>query len=257
LHRIPRYREMADRTIAAAEELFEVLEADWRENADGEGWYEVEKGAPVWMDGCDEPHNHFLAVGAAMIHLAAVSDNPLWRDRVEKMARTLKNDMRHVPDGDLYVWPYWWSKGKVYGGWSPEDQVSRNTPGMTPRQNMEDFSHGSIDVNFAWRCHQDGIVFTRQDLARIANTFLKNIVRRTDDGQLTFADRVDGVGTAGRYNLQGPAWPLLAEFRPEILDVFREMRAQSPWNGYAVWILQSANMNLMRTRLAQASAGDR
>ncbi|NLF17357.1 MAG: hypothetical protein GX595_08875, partial [Lentisphaerae bacterium] len=67
-------------------------------------------------------------------------------------------------------------------------------------------------------------------------------------------DRVDGSGPAGRYDQQGPGWILLAERQPEILDIFGEMRAQSPWNGYAVWILQSATMNLMRARLAQTAA---
>lgn len=37
---------------------------------------------------------------------------------------------------------------------------------------------------------------------------------------------------------------------PDILDILREMRNDSPWNGYAPWMLQSANMNLMRARLA-------
>lgn len=243
------YRTKAETYIAAAEKLFCILEEGWRENDAGEGWYEVEKGAPVWMDGCDEPHNHFLALGAAMLHLAAATGDGFWRDRVEKMAHTIRNDMRHVPDGDLYVWPYWWSKGKAYNGWTREDDVSRNTPGKKPVQSMEDFSHGSIEINFAYRCYRDGIVFTRLDLERLANTFQHNIVRRTDGGKLTFANRVDGSGGVGRYDRLGPSWPLLAEFKPGILDTFREIRRDSPWIGYTPWLLQSANMNLIRRRL--------
>jgi len=250
-----RYRSRAAAYIAAAEGLFRIIDEGWRENAEGEGWYEVEKDAPVWMDGCDEPHNHSLAVGAAMVQLAAATRSPLWHSRAEKMARTLKNDLRHVSDGDLYVWPYWWSKGKAFNGWEPKDGVSRNTPGKKPVQSMEDFAHGSIEINFAYRCFRDGIVFTRQDLERLANTFERNIVRRREDGSLTFADRVDGKGKAGRYDRLGPSWPLLAEFRPGILETFREMRAESPWNGYAVWMLQSANMSLMRKRVAAAGNG--
>ena len=158
--------------------------------------------------------------------------------------------MRYLPEADLYIWPYWWSKGKVYNGWGPADDISRNTPAMKPRQTIEDFSHGSIEIGFAYRCYRDGVVFTRQDMERLANTFTHNIVRRTEDGNLTFADRVDGGDAVGRYDVGGANWPLLAEFSPSVLDVFREMRAESAWNGYPVWMLQSANMNLMRTRLA-------
>lgn len=92
----PHYKAKADEFIAAVEELMEVLEDDWKENDEGEGWYAVALGAPVWMDGVDEPFNHFLAVGRTMIQLAAVTENPKWRDRAEKMARVFKNDLRIV-----------------------------------------------------------------------------------------------------------------------------------------------------------------
>jgi hypothetical protein len=48
----------------------------------------------------------------------------------------------------------------------------------------------------------------------------------------------------------GPHWVRLSTFRADILDRFREIRKDSPWNGYALWMLQSANMNLMREQLA-------
>lgn len=250
LRRIPRYASKAKTYQSAAEEIFRLLDADWHTNDRGEGWYTVPKGAPIWMDGCDEPHNHYLAVGCAMIHLAAISANPAWRDHVTRMARTLRNDMRHQPETDAVIWPYWWSKGKVFNGWEPEDNVSRNTPGKHPTRSMVDFSHASIDVNFACHCFQEGIIFTREDMLRLCNTFTRNIVRRTDDGALTFAARVDGKGAQGTYDMLGPNWVLLSTFRPDILDRFREIRKDSPWNGYALWMLQSANMNLMRKQLA-------
>ena len=249
LRRVPEYRQRAATYQAAAEDLFRVMEERWRTNDKGEGWYDLEKGAPVWFDGCDEPHNHALAMGCAMLHLAAISPDPTWRRHVECLARWLRNDMRLEAEKEAYIWPYWWRGGKVFNGWSPADGVSRNTPGMYPIRSMVDFSHASIDVGFAYHCFKDGIVFTRQDMIRLGNTFTRNIVRHTPEGKLTFSARVDGKGTPGTYDLLGPNWVLLSEFRPEILERFQEIRRDSPWNGYALWMLQSANMNLMRSRL--------
>ncbi len=257
LRREPHYAAKAREYIAAAEATFAALEEQWRENDAGEGWYAVPKGAPIWMDGCDEPHNHYLAVGSAMLNLTPATGDAKWAERVAKMATTIKNDLELNAETNGYVWTYWWTKGHVYKGWSPRDGVSRNTPGKYPTRSAEDFSHASVDVNFMYRCARDGIVFTREDLIRLANTFLKHIVRRGEDGVLTFADRVDGKGKAGTYDRLGPSWVRLAEVAPSILDLFREIRRDSPWNGYALWMLQSANMNAARLALEPAAAGGR
>lgn len=243
-----RYREKAREFVGATVEIMEVLEADWRENEQGEGWYSVARGAPVWLDGLDEPHNHFLAVGRAMVELAAVTRDPRWNDRAEKMARTFRNDLSLQENGS-YVWPYWWSKGYAYNGWGPGQDVSDNTPALPPVQVAEDYSHGSIDVHFAWLCHRNGIVFEKQDMERIAATFTGNLLAETEAGRPTLHERVDGTGRLSHHDQRGPNWVLFAEHEPKIFEVFRGLWEDERWTPRLVQMLASANLNLMAAKL--------
>lgn len=245
---LARYREKARTFTEATVAIMEVLEADWRENEQGEGWYVVPRGAPVWLDGLDEPHNHFLAVGRAMVDLAAVTGDRRWHDRAEKMARTFRNDLSLQENGS-YVWPYWWSKGYAYNGWGAAEDVSDNTPALRPVQVAEDYSHGSIDIHFAWLCHRDGIVFERRDMERLSATFLKNLLTENEAGRPTLHERVDGTGRVSHHDQRGPNWVLFAEFAPEIFQVFRGLREDEPWTGRPVQMLASANLNLAATKL--------
>jgi hypothetical protein len=247
----PRYAAKAEAYIAAAEELLILLDkTNWRENDQGEGWYIVEKGAPVWMDGLDEPLNHGLAIGVAMVHLAAVTGNAHWHDRTEKMARMFKNDLRLDPKGDLYLWGYCWGKGLLYNGFGLGTNVSVNCLACVGEKKMEDCAHSTIEIKFAYFCYKDGIVFVQRDMERLANTYVKNVFRHKEDGTPTCADLVDGSGGVGSYDRLTTDVPLLAEFNPDILKFYEELRAQTSWNIIdAPLMAQCANMNLMRVQL--------
>lgn len=245
----PVYKAKADWYVQEVEKLMLLLDADWRENEQGEGWYAVEQGAPVWMDGVDEPFNHFLAVGRTMVHLAAVTGNPLWHDRVEKMARVFKNDL--VLKNGAYTWQYWWSKGYGSKGWSPKDQVSLNTPALQGRTVAEDISHGAIDLHFAYLCYRDNIVFDREDMVRFAKTFTQNMLTTKPDGKPTLFQRVDGGGSKTVYDIYARHFVLLAEFDRQILTVYEELFRDTPWSGNTMYMLTSANMNLVKKRMSQ------
>ncbi len=241
------YKSKADAYIQAVETLMELLEPEWRQNDQGEGWYIVAPEAPVWMDGVDEPFNHFLAVGRTMVQLAAVTGSTKWREKAERMARTFRNDLRLTADG-AYTWSYWWSKGYGYKGWSPAQNISTNTPGLTGRPVAEDTSHGSIDLHFAYLCYKDGIVFDREDMLRFTRTFLGRMVTTTDNGLPTLWERVDGTGRKSAMDQQARHWVLLAEFDPRVAQFFADMYASTAWSGYVLNMLNSASMNLVRVR---------
>lgn len=247
LAQVEGYPEKAKKFVEATVTIMDVLESDWRENEEGEGWYAMERGAPIWMDGIDEPHNHFLAVGRAMVDLAAVTGEERWRDRAEKMARTFRNDLSLQENGS-YVWPYWWSKGFAYNGWKPEDDVSDNTPALRGNQVAEDYSHGSIDLHFAYLCYRDGILFERRDMERFAATFMKNLLAETEEGRPTLHQRVDGAGILSFHDQRGPSWVLLAEFEPKVFAIFRDLREDEKWSARPVQILASANLNLVASK---------
>jgi hypothetical protein len=245
----PDYVAKAERYVQAVEELMHALEHEWRQNEAGEGWYIVAPGAPVWMDGIDEPFNHFLAVGRTMVQLAAVTGKAEWRDKAAAMARTFKNDLRLTAD-DAYTWSYWWSKGWAYRGWAPEQQVSINTPGLRERPVAEDTSHGSIDVHFAYLCYKEGIVFDRTDMERFTRTFMNYMADTVSaaNNQTTLNIRVDGSGTKGDHDYIARHWQLLAEFDPKVAVVFEQLYSRKTWAASATDLLNSAIMNYLRSQ---------
>jgi len=406
--KLEAYKPKAAAYIQAVEELMEILEADWRENEAGEGWYAVPRGAPVWMDGIDEPFNHFLAVGRTMVELAAVTGKTKWRERAEKMARTFKNDLRLAPlalkdegevllykdfeaedpeiSGDVvldtttaaasqgsllivdndptryaavriadipvepgityslsvwcktddpigdggyitilvdelsaaksrvqvqwfnqkrsldwehnrieiipapqtaflrltiypaartgvqkmgqawfddltlmaqkgdaesvetYIWPYWWSKGYGYKGWTQSDDVSDNTPALSGRTTIEDTSHGSIDAHFAYLAYKNGMVFDDTDMMRFANTFLYRMVSWSN-GKASLKEFVNGTGETSLYDQSAARWGFLAEFNPEIYNVLESIYGETSWSGYSLHLLASAVMNRLQSVL--------
>lgn len=245
---IPKYKERADAYIQATIAVLDFLEDEWRENESGEGWYVVSRGAPIWMDGADEPHNHSLSVGRSVIQLAAVTKDEKWRIRAEKMARTIHNDLQLLPNGS-YTWPYWWSKGDAYHGWSPSDDVSSNTPALRPRPTPEDVSHGSIEVEFAHLAFENGIVFTETDMERLARTFMENILIPRSDGSMTLARFVDGSGTPSFYDDTVAArYLVLGAWDPGIYDAVLRIYSTKGLRAYAGDLLGVARLNWARSR---------
>ena len=248
LQAVARYKERADAYIAATRAALELLEENWRENDEGEGWYVIPRGAPVWMDGVEEPHNHSLAVGRSIIQLAAVTGDPKWRDRAERLARTLHGDLRLLPGGG-YTWPYWWSKGYAYRGWSPEDGVSLHTPALRPRPTASDVSHAAIDVEFAFLAFQNGIVFTEEDMERFARTVTENMLVLRPEGTPALTQYVDGSGAPSYYDDSVAArYLVLADWAPELVEAVERIYAAKGVRAYVGDLLGVARLNWARAR---------
>ena len=66
-----------------------------------------------------------------MLQLATLSPDSKRRTNYltahAKMGRTFKNDLTLDPGG-AYTWPYFWSKGWGYRGWTAKDNVSEYHP---------------------------------------------------------------------------------------------------------------------------------
>ncbi|WP_165367884.1 hypothetical protein [Phytoactinopolyspora endophytica] len=226
------YRKRADTYLTAAEEAVAVHDPEWRETERGEGYYVALPGAPVWWAGIDLPINQFLALGRATLQLAAVTGDARYVDRTRAMARTFHGDLT-ITEGGAYVWPYWWSKGRVYSGWDIDDPASEYRPWLPGNQSAEDVSHGQIDMNFALEMFRDipvfagtgKPVFTGADMERFAATFTQNVAVVTDDGSLTVNRFIDGRGPTGleAYERQAGAWADLTPWDGSILTHLRDM----------------------------------
>ncbi|WP_433553470.1 hypothetical protein ACQP08_09595 [Micromonospora zamorensis] len=59
---------------------------------------------------------------------------------------------------------------------------------------MEDLSHNGIDVEFAALAYQHKLAYRRNDLARLARTYSRNLATTTTTGAATTFLRADGMG---------------------------------------------------------------
>ncbi|MEV6153212.1 hypothetical protein AB0L53_22980 [Nonomuraea sp. NPDC052129] len=203
-----RYRSKAAEYLTAVKAAAAVHDPEWVRTDAGLGYFIWLKGMPVPYDGVEQPHNQSLGLGQTYAELAAATGDPTFRDRTRRLARGFAGDLRTDAD-DAYVWPYWPTFGKLYNGYTKAENVSEWTPsyGTPPKgaQQMEDLSHGGIDVEFAAVAHRWGLGFHDRDLARFARTYTKNMAT-TDNGVATTFVSVDGGGglaPAGQY-LQAP-----------------------------------------------------
>lgn len=189
-----RFGADAARLLRAAEESVAAFADEYRE---GPGAGEGHVVCPYL--GKHLPLNMQNALGRAWIAIDDATGRKDHRERVERLARFMKNRMRSGPDGSL-VWGYW-------PPLSGDDKA------------FEDISHASINVDFMVLCHERGIVFDRGDLAAVEATLLRLV--------LLADDRVgDRAGPNVKFNTYPDAvlrWGRLARHRPAVqtrLDSF-------------------------------------
>lgn len=225
----------ADSYAAAVVDAIAAHDADWRQNAAGEGWYIAEKGSPCHFDGCEAPHNQNLAVAIAQMHIGTATGNTQLLDRAYRILTKFRNDL--VLHSDRYLWSYWWSKGKKYSGYSIADGVSDYSPSMPANHTIEDVSHGAIDMWAAVEAHRHNLVFTSQDLQRFALTFTENACTTTPSGAPTTFRYLSGQGTLGTHDLPAGLWAVLTPWRPAVHTFLRGLYNHLqpiPLNGHTV-----------------------
>jgi hypothetical protein len=217
-----RYGAKAARYLRAVRDAVAVHDHEWRQNDQGEGWYVWEKGTPLACDGCEMPHNQFLALATTQVHLAALTEDTPYRERAVRMLTTFRNDLR--VQGNSYVWSYWWSKGHVYNGYTQADDVSEWTPAQpSGARQLEDGSHGAVDVEAVLAGYRSGLVFGETDVRRMAATYTDGLMHYDESGNAHVWYRIDGTGSFGSQDLQAPRWANLAPWDDRIFTHAREI----------------------------------
>lgn len=217
---LKRFAPKARRCLTCAEAAIADMNGDWREAGDY-GYFVFEKGIPFWSDGVPEALNVLASTGTAYLNLFDATKKPLYRQRAEKLARLIRRESISQPDG-TFLYYYWW--GVVHTGWTPEQNISVNTPRYTGAKHAEDTSHLQLSLRFISECRAHGIVFTGADMQRWASTFHKHLYRSGPDGG-TMADNVAGDRTkpAGTYDYSIAGSALLGSVDPTIADECRTL----------------------------------
>lgn len=217
-----RYGAKSATYLRAAREAIAVHDHEWRQNDLGEGWYIWEKGTPLAFDGCEMPHNQFLALATAQVHLTALVDDGPYRDRAVRMLTTFSNDL--VPQAASYIWHYWWTKGHVYRGFTQADDVSEWTPAYpNGARQIEDGSHGAISVEAMLAGYRLGLVFNEADMKRVAATYTDNLMYYDENGEAHVWYQINGRSNLGLQDLQAPRWVNLAGWDERIFTHAREI----------------------------------
>jgi len=179
---------LADKALAgrygeAARGYLAILERHFFAKWDAKAWRELPGGRglyywpprPYQPKPLSLPMNQYTAFGRTVIKLWQLTGKQIYRDRAEKMARMVKSLLR-VKDGAC-----WWYYAEPVADWDGREKPSF----------VEHTHYADMDVGFMVDAYEAGIVFDRQDMQRLTNTFLKVMWNGSLDHP-TVAGAVDG-----------------------------------------------------------------
>lgn len=215
-------RPAADRFIKAAEESYKDANARlWRNGPNnGEGYYlTCERGESFPADNVGQPINFLGMHTSTQLALYRLTGKKDYLERSEKMSGLLKNRLQYNQENEAYVWTYWYEPMTTIG-WKPEDKLSSNVMIYKGSPNVEDSSHGVLDIAMVVSAYRAGIVFNREDLLRFSNTLLKHVVLPDRSGIRRAVDGKGGDHAAYFPILHG--WLMLADTNPVVYHTIRQ-----------------------------------
>jgi len=139
------------------------------------------------------PCNSVSALGRSILMLYLITGNNEYLIKSIAIAKFFKNYV-FVEKEDRYIWGY--------------------RPILFINKQIEDFSHGSIEVSFVELLYSCGIIFEKEDIERLINTFLfmrkENNISYYIDG--TFKGKSDKIN----YTLKSTWWLDLSKYSYDV-----------------------------------------
>ncbi len=201
-----RYGTVARRYLAIMEtEVVPKWEPYWRDLPGGAGVYVYPDNTSERAPGGSLPYNQAFAFGRMQIALYRITGKPLYRARVERMARWFKHGLRLI--ANHYEWNYW---DYVRAG----DEYMREFACF-----VEDTGHGHIDVGFVIDAYDAGIVFDREDMDRFARTITESMWNGSEEKPL-LGRRVNTSEGGSPHVLD---WVQYGRFSPKVREIMRRM----------------------------------
>jgi hypothetical protein len=218
-----RYGDQAGSWLRLARATFEKWDrrGAWRKAGDGVIPvvlpFGIDQKTGRWTDGFRDKDNLHVGfslqdnksnlVSMWLMAMADATGEPRYRDRAEAWFRIMKTRLHPLADGSYRIWNYWEPAG-------PWDFGAFGTPkhwvGVHPHA-----EYYEIDVRAIVSAHEHGLVFTADDLGRLARTAL----------------------------VSGRSWPALAPYDTSIRTRFERELQPDGWKGmYLVpWYLGLQN----------------
>ncbi|MFB3883446.1 MAG: hypothetical protein ACE149_19445 [Armatimonadota bacterium] len=200
-----QYGAIARRYVAIMEtEVVPKWEPYWRDLPSGGGVYLRQDHPAARAPGCSQPYNQVLAFGRMQIALYRITGKPVYRARVERMARWFKHGLR--PIATHYEWNYW-------------DYVRAGDEYFRFACFVEDTGHGHIDVGSVIDAYDAGIVFDREDMDRFARTITESMWNGSEEKPL-LGNRVN---TSEGGSLHVLDWVQYGRFSPKVRQIMGRM----------------------------------
>jgi hypothetical protein len=225
--------------IALAERVFEKWDRRdcWREVQEGGVWvvppFGIDQKTGQWTkgyerrktDGFSLPANKQNFVALWLLAMHDVTKKPVYRERAEKWWRVMRSRMRTREGGKYFVWNYW----DPAGPWDHKQGGElKHWVGVHPNG-----GYYGIDVEGITTAYEHGLVFDKDDLARLISTncdFMWNQQVRGARFQ-----RIDGGKPDPRWkNSPGILWTALVPHDDTLRRVFEANHKPDGWGGLAV-----------------------
>ena len=229
-----KYGAKAKEYIKLSEQMFKKWDSRgaWRETKEGGLWvvplFGLNRKTGKWTEeyeqrkkeGFSLPDNKQNFIAQWMIAMYDVTHKPIYRERAEKWFRVMKSRMKLRDNGKYFVWDYW----DPGGLWDRKaDGSLKHWTGVHPRGR-----YYQVDVEGIADAYEHGLVFTREDIARLIATnrdFMWN-------HQIEHAkfQRIDGEKSDPAAS-PGMLWAALAPFDPTLRKIFEANQDPTSWGG--------------------------
>ena len=208
-----RFGAQAEKFLAFINKhVFEKNEQDWLDMGELGGGYRFQPKLTDRYPNRIMPHNQFGALARAWLVLKDLEGaHPLMARRAEQMVRYFRSHLELDKENNAYRWHYW-------------DWIEYGQPGHS---GYEDTSHASLSTSLAVVAARRGVIFTGEDMTRIANTWLKRMWNRDEEKPL-MAAAVDGR-KPHEFSPLMARWSELSQWDRKVYDLaLKTFLSQSP-----------------------------
>ncbi|MBF0104991.1 MAG: VCBS repeat-containing protein [Deltaproteobacteria bacterium] len=180
-----------------------------------EGYYQIRTDVSPYLKpgtqepGDEPPINQNHAMGSLLARLSNIidgvsqSERNLYRKRAQQIAMRFKGDLYKNTNDNSFFW------NKYSGSYSSKSGSKR-----------EDTSHAALSIEFATIAHNQGLVFSHDDMVTFGNTFINHVAICDGHGNYNLNDHIDNPHDGGnRYQWAPARWNLLSQFKPGIFEI--------------------------------------
>jgi len=233
------YGAKAEEYLRLAERTFEKWDSRgaWRETKEGGVWVVPQFGLDPktgnWTDGYERrntdgnslPDNKENIIAEWMLAMYDATHNAIYRDRAEKWFRVMRSRMKPRENGKYFVWDYW-DPGVPW--YTNPDGTLKHWVGVHPNG-----GYYSVDVGAIVAAYEHGLVFTKEDIARLIATnrdFMWNQQVKNAKFQ-----RIDGGKPDPHWaRTPGVLWDALAPYDPRLRKIFEANLDPGDWSGLSL-----------------------